>query len=371
MDFITLPQTTKKIFIQDNFVSMFKSLLSLPVFIQRNNESFKPFIRHDYMGYKRVMIMGSSLNLQMDFKLFIFIYIRALKAIANGETEISWNIKEYYEYADGRDEITGKLNNQSNHNKATIEKKKQSLLKISTFSMMLEDSLNRTNIFSFINTVEISENNKEYKANVSKEFMNFFKIDSNAIYNLNMEFFNSLKQEYARRVYLSILCHSANEKNTLSIDKIADSFRIDEKEELDKKFMLNVRNGVKELEDKKFLVNTKEEKDCNKITTGWSYMTNLKARPERVHYSMLPEVKEKKVKQVKTVKEFIVAKQAEELDTDLSGFDKEVDMSIFEPEYTPYSSTPSSNCLDSFKSSFINEQDELEKEMEELRKWQN
>lgn len=367
MDFITLPQTSKKIFIQDNFVSMFKSLLSLPVFIQRNNENFKPFIRENYMGYKKVTIMGASLNLQMDFTLFVFIYMKALEAISNGDSEITWNIKDYYEYADGRDD-NGKLKNQSNHNKATIEKKKQSLLKISTFSMMLEDDFNRTHICSFINSVDVSDNNKEYKASISKEFMNFLKVDSKAIYNLRMDFFNSLKKEYAKRLYLSILCHSANDKNTLSIDNISDSFRVEDPDDIDKKFMLNVRIGIKELEDKKFLSHTKEEKNSKNITTGWTYMTNLNARPEREIFKMLPEPKEKKIKPVKETQIINIKPEVKEFkDVDLSSFDS-TDMSMFEADYIPYKEEQSSKIVAMLREK--QEQDDLDEEIKQLKKMQ-
>lgn len=308
MSHLTLKEINKKMFVEKDFLTVFKSILTLPVFVQRNSTNIATFEKEDFMGYKKVIIKSKSLNLDMDFQVFVFVYIESIKAIANGQDKINFNINDFYEFVDGRDE-NGLLKNKSNHNKKTFNKVVDSLQNIKTFSMRVEDYYNNGFICSFIN--DPVWEGKEFSVEINKNFMNLFNVDANSVFNINLSFFNSLSKDYSKIIYLTLLANSMNAENTITLEKIANRMR---ETNIDKKYSYNVREAFRELQERKFVANFKEVKDVDGVV--YKYATN-KVKVSNV----LPVVKEKKPKKIKQEKMEPEMKQEQEVVTDISGFE--------------------------------------------------
>lgn len=241
-NYINKKETFKKIFIQDDFLSVFRSLLATPLFSIKNKIEYLNIEEKDVFGYDKLTIKSESLNLGMDLNLFIFIIKETNKKESNF---LNIDINEFYDFIDLR---------KDNRSKATIERVSKSLSKLKTLNLGLEKKGNWM-LSSFLNNAGIVD--KNIVVEINETFNRIWNVERDQIYNINPKFINSLKFEYSKSLYNFYLCNNANDKNVFTIETLKKRLLCEEVS--DKSFNANIRKAHNELKEKGFL------KDFNEL----------------------------------------------------------------------------------------------------------
>lgn len=290
-NFIIKKETNKKIFIQDNFLSVFRSILATPIFSIKNRADIVNIEEKNVFGYDKIKITSTALNLTLDYNLFLFILRENNKLDSN---KMVLNIKDFYEFIDL---------SSSNKNAKFKGRINDSLLKLRTLSVMLEKN-GKSVITGFINNAYVDENN--IVVELSELFKNFWIIDKDQIYNIDVKFYNSLKSEYSKSLYLFYTCNNANEKNVFDMEVLKKRLLCENVE--NKKFYFNVREAHKELVSKGFIKSFKENHFDKKIETIDIFLNkNLKLKDLDIEKENNKEMK----KEVKTIKPKMLPEVAE------------------------------------------------------------
>jgi ribosomal protein S8 len=272
----------KKIFIDNKFFSMYRSILALPVFTLKNKTDKIKLIYKEYSYYTNVSIHSDPLNVTTDFATYSFITI---KSNESKTLDFKFNLKEFYDFVDPE----GKQKNNRSHLKDELKK---SLIKLRSFTMVF-DIKNTTFICGLIDDGEI--NDKECYIKMNKNYKNFWLADKENIYNIEFyKILNKTKLEYSKLLYLYVICNNIREYNTFSIEKLKERFLSGKME--DKKFVYNLRKAINELKEIGFILDFEEVKEHNKgKTISFKIKTkeiNIKkiAQDNKKDNKILPEV---------------------------------------------------------------------------------
>lgn len=278
--------TTKKIFAQDDFISFTRFLLVAPFFTVTNSEDTKFEILTNYFGYD-VTIDAMPLNVNIDQDMALFLVKNRFE-----RDSLTFKVKlsDFYNF------VNPEKTDMSNRNATYKKRIEESLKRIKSINLTVRNAT-QTFFCSFLNSAFIDYEKNELVVELNSMFDNFFKLDSNAIYNINRNITRRIKSDHAKILYNLYLCHSANkDKNFITVDVLKERFMFvatnDEKKDKAaiNKLMMNVRKANKELKDLDILlVNTEVKAGDGRTTTGFNVL--LTKTVPKSNSAMLPEVK--------------------------------------------------------------------------------
>lgn len=271
MKVVKIKQTKKNIYIDRKFVSYPKSLLATAIFAIKNRVDELEVVDAAIDGYKSVTLKGKALNLGIDFT-FVGAVLKKLNETTDDVVYLTFN--ELYKDVD----YTG--SNPQNNNKVFAKRLDESAERIASLKLRIEDNLGRIyhgGLFSLF----IDPNKKVIEVTANGIVRDLFQLDCNAIFNVNFEIYNSLKKEYAKKLYLFYLTHNVGEENQLSVEMMKDRLLCNDME--DKEFNRSVVEANEELIEKGqgFLVSAKKGYDSHDKRTVKRFIVKLDPKLNR------------------------------------------------------------------------------------------
>lgn len=282
--YIKKEETSKKIFIENSFFSIYRSVLTLPIFNQKTNEKMLNIQIKDNSYYSNIIIKGECLNVTSDFSLFCFIN---LKSNINNSSEFSFDLNDYYDFIDPKKE---NVNNRSHIKKEVFK----SLIKLRMLTVAFSIK-NNSFICGFLNEGYLEENTCYVR--MSSNSKNFWSADNNNIYNIEFsKIYNVLNLDYSKVLYMLLISNNIRDLNTFSIDKLKVRFTAEKME--NNKFLTNLRKAIKELMEIGFIEKFEEVKEFNKTISIKIKIKEIKKtneikeikKPTKIFNKILPEV---------------------------------------------------------------------------------
>lgn len=299
---VRIAETQKTIFIEDDFVSAPKSLLSTSIFNIKGREKNIHIVKNDFLGYDRIEIKGKSLNLGLDFQLFTSILINFHE---NKSHHITISVDDFYRRIDPNNEQP------QNKNGIFIDRLQESAKRLMDLKMEIISKAGKFVYATLFPTVAADPLTKEIYVSINTDILNIFKIDANGIFNIDFKIYNQLNKEYSKALYLYYITNNANIINTFSVEKLKERLMCEEVD--DKKFNFNVSEAHKELKAVGFLKYA-EKVRFSRIVTDYEVSTKVSSKEEEKEIKAEKEEQKNnnakkvlpQVKEVDIVKEAIV-----------------------------------------------------------------
>lgn len=285
-----IEEVNKKVFIDNNFFSIYRSVLTLPIFNLKNKEIKQEIKLPSFSYYKNVKIITDNLNVSSDFAAYCFI---TLKSNQIKDDCFEFNMKEFYDFVDPD-------HKQINNRKHIKEEFAKSLIKFRRLTVVFD--IDETTYFcGLLDYGLINDNICKIKMSSSNKM--FWKADSNNIYNIEYKkIYSKLKLDYSKIMYTLIVSNNIREYNTFSIEKLKERFLSQNMEE--KKFVYNIRQAINELKKIGFIIDSIEDKELKKTIA-------FKIKTKEINIRKIAEEAEKN-KQVSNKKHLPEVKKEEE-----------------------------------------------------------
>ena len=255
--------TKKEILFKDNFLSYTKSMIHLPIFALStdiNNSDIYTLHIDKMDGFKNINFEFPKLSINNDFMTFSYILKLFYENCENERDNpflIDFNLNDFFDFF-------GKArNNRSAATKAiTLCVKRLSRLNM---SFVRND---KTYICNFISSAVIENNNeRNFKISLGEGFLNFFKHDTDLIFNINLDNYKALEKDFSKILYLYYITnlHKIGKDNVASFDRDLIFTRLQSAAK-DKKILELIREANQELVDKKLIKSFSFSKSGNRIT---------------------------------------------------------------------------------------------------------
>lgn len=242
--------TAKKIYIRDDYISLTKSFMSLPIFNATNkseNDLFLDIEIRSLFQYQDVRIETPLLSLNFDFNVFLF-YIK--EAIQKEQAEIFIPYESLFSFL-----------NVSRQNFPIYKAKAfETFVKLKRFSMRFVRN-DKEYLLGLVS--DVIKCDKGLMISVSKGLKMFYEADRDLIFNLEVKKFNSLNSAFARGLYLFYKSNNFKVVNTFKIDDLL--YRLQCKETKAKEINRSIRKAHAELIKHGLIVFAKEIKDGKKL----------------------------------------------------------------------------------------------------------
>lgn len=296
MQTVMIKETQKKIFVDEQFMSMFRSILISPVFSVRNKTKMINFVEENVSIYKKVECKGEPLNLTTDLPLFVFIN---KKKNLTSDFNVKFKINEFYDFMDKKaDDVSGKKNT-SNRNNKRLTNLLNSMKKLKMMQFFIQDKLGNQIGTSLIGDFFYTKATRTIEVEIKPIFMRFYEIDCNNIQNIDFEIYNAINGEYAKGLYLYYISNNMLDVNTVSIETLKKRFLSEDME--DKKFNDEIKKANEELKSILFVTHYKKvycEMNARKLT-HFEYSIDVANKKQIVTKE---RVKEKKLAEPKALK---------------------------------------------------------------------
>lgn len=243
--------TAKKIFIRDDYISLAKSFMSLPIFNAVNKKDDCTYLDieiRNLFQYHNVRIKTPLLSLNFDFNVFLF-YIR--EAIVREQPEIFISYESLFKFL-----------NVSRENFPLYKTKTlDTFEKFKMFSMRFVRN-DREYLLGLVSDVVKTE--EGLIISVSKGLKVFYEADHDLIFNLDVEKFNELNSAFARALFLFYKSNNFKAVNTFNIEDLIYRLQC-KKTQPTKEINRSIRKAHKELIKHELMVFAKEIKNGKKL----------------------------------------------------------------------------------------------------------
>lgn len=243
--------TAKKIFIRDDYISLAKSFMSLPIFNAVNKKDDCTYLDIEIRSlfqYHNVRIKTPLLSLNFDFNVFLF-YIR--EAIVREQPEIFISYESLFKFL-----------NVSRENFPLYKTKTlDTFEKFKIFSMRFVRN-DREYLLGLVSDVVKTE--EGLIISVSKGLKVFYEADHDLIFNLDVEKFNELNSAFARALFLFYKSNNFKAVNTFNIEDLIYRLQC-KKTQPTKEINRSIRKAHKELIKHELMVFAKEIKNGKKL----------------------------------------------------------------------------------------------------------
>lgn len=255
--------TKKEIVYKDNYISYTKSILHLPIFtFLSDKQGFQNYEINlpKLEGFENVEMKFPRLSIKNDFMTFTFIMRKFYEACENNAEnpfEIIFDMNEYFDY------FKVARNNRSSYATTILNCIKR--LKAIQFSFTRNKVLY---MCGFLNDCEINQTKeRKHKLEISKTFLNFFKHDTDLIFNINIDNYLVLDKDFSKILYLYYITnlHKIGKDNVASFDKDLIFTRL-QSVSADRRKLQLIREANQELVDKKLIKGFSFTKSGNRIT---------------------------------------------------------------------------------------------------------
>lgn len=243
--------TAKRIFIRDDYISLAKSFMSLPIFNAVNKKDDCTYLDIEIRSlfqYHNVRIKTPLLSLNFDFNVFLF-YIR--EAIVREQPEIFISYESLFKFL-----------NVSRENFPLYKTKTlDTFEKFKMFSMRFIRN-DREYLLGLVSDVVKTE--EGLIISVSKGLKVFYEADHDLIFNLDVEKFNELNSAFARALFLFYKSNNFKAVNTFNIEDLIYRLQC-KKTQPTKEINRSIRKAHKELIKHELMVFAKEIKNGKKL----------------------------------------------------------------------------------------------------------
>jgi phosphotransferase system IIB component len=234
--------TKKEILFKDNFLSYTKSMLHLPIFTVSTDISSDDLyvLKIDKMeGFKSIELNFPRLSIKNDFMTFSFI-LKLFYENCEKEKEnpllIDFNLNDYFDF------FKVARSNRSSYSKSITNC-------IKRLSFVRND---KTYICNFLSSATIDNRSKrQFSLSLGENFLNFFKHDTDLIFNINLDACRLLNKEFSIILYLYYITnlHKIGKDNVASFDRDLIFTRL-QSESADRRKLQLIREANQELIDK-------------------------------------------------------------------------------------------------------------------------
>jgi len=187
-------ETTKKIFAQGKYMTFAKSILHLPIFQSvKNGERKRIELKIGSLyGFKNVEMRFYPLSVGFDFDVFYYILQKKIKS---DKLSFTINLNHFMKFH--------KVH--PSNKKVYIEKLKNSLDNMLDFYLRFSYGAKTFKCHLLTHVEENEDNREEIKITFSKFFENFYKHDTDLIFNLQLDQFKEISGDYAKMLYMFYL----------------------------------------------------------------------------------------------------------------------------------------------------------------------
>ncbi|WP_460129638.1 hypothetical protein [Pseudomonas sp. S3_A09] len=243
--------TAKKIFIRDDYISLAKSFMSLPIFNAVNKKDDSIYLDIEIRSlfqYQNVRIKTPLLSLNFDFNIFLY-YIK--EAIVREQPEIFISFESIFKFL-----------NVSRENFPLYKTKTlDTFEKLKMFSMRFVKN-EKEYLLGLVS--DVVKNDEGLMISVSKGLKVFYEADHDLIFNLEVKKFNKLNSAFARALYLFYKSNNFTAVNTFKIEDLMYRLQCRETQPT-KEINRSIRKAHKELIERKLIVFAKEIKNGKKL----------------------------------------------------------------------------------------------------------
>lgn len=237
-------------------------MLHLPIFtVSTNiNDDDLYVLKIDKMeGFKDIELNFPRLSIKNDFMTFSFIlklfYENCDKEKANPFL-IDFSLNDYFDFF----EVV--RNNRSSYAKTITD----CIKRLSKLNMSFVRNDN-TYICNLSSAIINSKGERQFQISLGENFLNFFKHDTDLIFNINLDNYKSLEKEFSKILYLYYITnlHKASKENVASFDKDLIFTRL-QSASADRRKLQLIREANQELIDKKLIKSYSFSKSSNRVT---------------------------------------------------------------------------------------------------------
>lgn len=243
--------TAKTIYIRDDYISLAKSFMSLPIFNATNKQTKDIYLNieaRDIFQYKNVRIKTPLLSLDFDFNILLFLIQAAV--VTEDSNQVFIEYSKLFKF----------LNVSPKNFPIYRAKTFKSYEKLKQFSMQFNKD-GREYLLGFVG--DVIEVEGGLCVTVSRGLKVFYEADHDLIFNLEVKKYNKLNSAFARALYLF---YKSNNFKAVNIFKIEDlKYRLQCKETQSKEINRSIRNAHKELILRGLIASAKEIKTGKKL----------------------------------------------------------------------------------------------------------
>ncbi|EPJ77221.1 hypothetical protein CFII64_24074 [Pseudomonas sp. CFII64] len=256
--------TTKKIFIRDDYISLAKSFMSLPIFNATNKKpsesDFLTIETRDLFQYKNIRIATPLLSLNFDFNILLFLIKEAV--VAEDKNVIFIEYSKLFKF----------LKVSSTNSPLYRTKTKDTFSKLQMFSMRFEKG-GREYLLGFVG--DVIEVEGGLSVTVSMGLKIFYEADRDLIFNLEVERFNKLKSSFARALFLFYKSNNYKKTNTFKIQDLI--YRLQCSDNDSKEVNRNLKRAHDELVKSGLIHSVREIKDVvnKRKTVKFAVVVNI------------------------------------------------------------------------------------------------
>ncbi|HHM7816739.1 TPA: hypothetical protein ACRNO8_001564 [Pseudomonas aeruginosa] len=266
-------QTSKSIYAQDKYMTFAKSILHLPIFQSvKNSKKERVTIKIDkFYSYEDVEMDFIPLSVNFDFDVFYYILQKKLKS---DKLTFTINMKHFMKFH--------KVH--PSNKKVYIEKLRKSLKNMMKFYLEFRYGSITYKCHLLNNIVEDANDKENTVITFNKEFENFYKHDTDLIFNFKFDKFKEIEGDYARVLYMFYLTNHYADNVKFKISDILD--RLQSNFSTKTKTYEYIKKAHEELIKIEFLKSVEPIKEGRELT---GYLVEF----EKVRKGFLPAVAEK------------------------------------------------------------------------------
>lgn len=268
-------ETNKKIYAQDTYMTFAKSILHLPIFQSVKNSKSPRVILKIARLYAFEDVEMDFIPLSVDFDFDVFYYILQMK-LKSDKLTFTINMKKFMKFH--------KVH--PSNKKVYIEKLRKSLKNMMKFYLEFRyDSI--TYKCHLLNNVMEDANDKENTViTFNREFENFYKHDTDLIFNFKFDEFKEIKGDYAKALYMFYLTNRFDDAVIFNTGDIIT--RLQAGTSVKNEALRSIKKAHDELISIDFLKRVEPIKDGRELV---AYKVEFKKRREKP----LPEPKEREI----------------------------------------------------------------------------
>ena len=268
-------KTNKKIFAQDGYMTFAKSILHLPIFQSvKNSKNPRTILKIERL-YAFEDIEMDFIPLSVDFDFDVFYYILQMK-LKSDKLTFTINMKRFMKFH----------RIHPSNKKVYIEKLRKSLKNMMKFYLEFRHNSTTYKCHLLNNVIEDANDRENTVITFNKEFENFYKHDTDLIFNFKFDEFKENNGDYAKALYMFYLTNRYSD--TVNFNVIDLMKRLNVETHNRSKVIERINKAHDELISINFLKAVEPIKEGRELT---GYKVEFKKRREKP----LAEPKEKEI----------------------------------------------------------------------------
>lgn len=268
-------ETNKKIFAQDGYMTFAKSILHLPIFQSvKNSKNPRTILKIERL-YAFEDIEMDFIPLSVDFDFDVFYYILQMK-LKSDKLTFTINMKKFMRFH--------KIH--PSNKKVYIEKLRKTLKNMMKFYLEFRHGSTTYKCHLLNNVLEDANDRENTIITFNREFENFYKHDTDLIFNFKFDEFKEINGDYAKALYMFYLTNRYSDAVNFNVIDLMKRLNVETHNR--SKVIERINKAHDELISINFLKAVEPIKEGRELT---GYKVEFKKRREKP----LSEPKEKEI----------------------------------------------------------------------------